>query len=160
MAADVFADLEPDDQQYIIQSLSHKEASTIIDNLMSDDAADLLEDMLEEMPAELRDKTARETWERILPDILREETTCNLDRDNVIMYCNAWSETMEAQRRLKRNKTDDDYQELWRRRLKDARAECRRYGRLIGMDPSSRLQRASTKVDAEDEKITAMFGGI
>ena len=51
MAADVFADLEPDDQQYIIQSLSHKEASTIIDNLMSDDAADLLEDMLEEMPA-------------------------------------------------------------------------------------------------------------
>ena len=39
MAADVFADLEPDDQQYIIQSLSHKEASTIIDNLMSDDAA-------------------------------------------------------------------------------------------------------------------------
>ena len=51
MAADVFADLEPDDQQYIIQSLSHKEASTIIDNLMSDDADDLLEDMLEEMPA-------------------------------------------------------------------------------------------------------------
>ena len=51
MAADVFADLEPDDHQYIIQSLSHKEASTIIDNLMSDDAADLLEDMLEEMPA-------------------------------------------------------------------------------------------------------------
>lgn len=117
-------------------------------------------DLLEEMPSELRDKTARETWERILPDILREEITCNLDRDNVIMYCNAWSETMEAQRRLKRNKTDDDYQELWRRRLKDARAECRRYGRLIGMDPSSRLQRASTKVDAEDEKITAMFGGI
>ena len=53
MAADVFADLEPDDQQYIIQSLSHKEASTIIDNLMSDDAADLLEDMLEEMPAKV-----------------------------------------------------------------------------------------------------------
>jgi magnesium transporter len=51
MAADVFAYLEPDDQHYIIQSLSHKEASTIIDNLMSDDAADLLEDMLEEMPA-------------------------------------------------------------------------------------------------------------
>ena len=42
MAADVFADLEPDDQQYIIQSLSHKEASTIIDNLMSDDAAKIL----------------------------------------------------------------------------------------------------------------------
>ena len=34
MAADVFADLEFEDQQYIIQSLSDKEASSIIDNLM------------------------------------------------------------------------------------------------------------------------------
>lgn len=117
-------------------------------------------DLLEEQPPELRDKTARDTWDRIMPDILREETTCNLDRDNVISYCNAWSETVEAQRRLKRNKTDEDYQELWRRRLKDARAECRRYSRLIGMDLSSRLQRASVKVDAEDDQITAMFGGI
>ena len=43
MAADVFADLEFEDQQYIIQSLSDKEASSIIDNLMADDAADFLE---------------------------------------------------------------------------------------------------------------------
>ena len=45
MAADVFADLELDDQQYIIQSLSDREASIIIDNLMADDATDLLEEM-------------------------------------------------------------------------------------------------------------------
>lgn len=45
MAADVFANLELDDQQYIIQSLSDKEASNIIDNLMADDATDLLEEM-------------------------------------------------------------------------------------------------------------------
>ena len=45
MAADVFADLEFEDQQYIIQSLSDKEASSIIDNLMADDAADFLEEM-------------------------------------------------------------------------------------------------------------------
>ena len=45
MAAEVFADLELDDQAYIIQSLSETEASTIIDNMMSDDAADLLEEM-------------------------------------------------------------------------------------------------------------------
>ena len=35
MAADVFADLQMDDQQYIITSLSDKEASNIIDNLMA-----------------------------------------------------------------------------------------------------------------------------
>ena len=45
MAADVFADLQMDDQQYIITSLSDKEASNIIDNLMADDATDLLEEM-------------------------------------------------------------------------------------------------------------------
>ena len=45
MAADVFANLELDDQQYIIQSLSDKEAANIIENLMSDDATDLLEEM-------------------------------------------------------------------------------------------------------------------
>ncbi len=45
MAADVFANLELDDQQYIIQSLSEKEATNIIENLMADDATDLLEEM-------------------------------------------------------------------------------------------------------------------
>ncbi|MBQ5359924.1 MAG: magnesium transporter, partial [Lachnospiraceae bacterium] len=45
MAADVFADLELDDQQYIIQSLSDREAASVIDNLMADDATDLLEEM-------------------------------------------------------------------------------------------------------------------
>lgn len=45
MAADVFANLELDDQQYIIKSLSDKEATNIIDNLMADDATDLLEEM-------------------------------------------------------------------------------------------------------------------
>ena len=44
MAADVFALLEIDDQQYIISSLSDTESS-VIDNLMADDATDLLEEM-------------------------------------------------------------------------------------------------------------------
>ena len=45
MAADVFAELEVDDQKYIIMSLSTNEASNVIDNLMADDAADFLEEM-------------------------------------------------------------------------------------------------------------------
>ncbi len=45
LAADVFSQLEQDSQQYIITSLSEKEAGTIIDNLYADDAADLLEEM-------------------------------------------------------------------------------------------------------------------
>ena len=45
LAADVFPMLEVEDQKYIIMSLSDKEASGIIENLMADDATDLLEEM-------------------------------------------------------------------------------------------------------------------
>ena len=45
MAADVFSYLEVDSQQFIITSLSEKDAAGIINNLMADDATDLLEEM-------------------------------------------------------------------------------------------------------------------
>lgn len=45
MAADVFSYLEVESQQFIITSLSDKEAANIIDNLMADDATDFLEEM-------------------------------------------------------------------------------------------------------------------
>ena len=45
MAADVFAYMEVDNQQMIITSLSERDAASIIDNLMADDATDLLEEM-------------------------------------------------------------------------------------------------------------------
>lgn len=45
MAADVFSYLEVDSQQFIITSLSERDAAGIIDNLMADDATDLLEEM-------------------------------------------------------------------------------------------------------------------
>ncbi len=45
MAADVFSYLDVEDQQYILTSMSDKEAAGIIDNLMADDAVDLLEEM-------------------------------------------------------------------------------------------------------------------
>lgn len=45
MAADVFSYLEVESQQFIVTSLSERDAADIIDNLMSDDAVDLLEEM-------------------------------------------------------------------------------------------------------------------
>lgn len=55
LAADMFSYLEVDNQQLIITSLSDKEAATIINNLMADDAVDLLE----EMPANVVKKLLR-----------------------------------------------------------------------------------------------------
>ena len=45
LAADVFSYMEVESQQFIIPSLSEKDAAGIINNLMADDAADLLEEM-------------------------------------------------------------------------------------------------------------------
>ena len=45
MAADVFSYMEVESQQYVIISLSERDAADIIDNLMADDATDLLEEM-------------------------------------------------------------------------------------------------------------------
>ncbi|MBR2794439.1 MAG: magnesium transporter [Solobacterium sp.] len=45
LAADVFAMLDVESQQYIITSLSDREAGQIIDNLYADDAANLLEEL-------------------------------------------------------------------------------------------------------------------
>lgn len=45
LAADVFSQLTLESQQFIITSLSEKEAGSIIDNLFADDATDLLEEM-------------------------------------------------------------------------------------------------------------------
>ena len=61
MAADVFAYLDLEDQQYIIQSLSEKEAGNIIDNLMADDATDLLEEMPANVVKKLLQNTSPET---------------------------------------------------------------------------------------------------
>lgn len=45
LAADVFSYMEVENQQFIITSLSERDAANIIDNLMADDATDFLEEM-------------------------------------------------------------------------------------------------------------------
>ena len=65
LAADVFSYLDMDNQQKIITSLSDKEATNIINNLMADDAADLLE----EMPANIVKKLLTNASPEVRRDI-------------------------------------------------------------------------------------------
>ncbi len=70
LAADVFSYMEVDSQQFIITSLSEKDAANIINNLMADDATDLLE----EMPANVVKKllaNANPDTRRDINDLLR-----------------------------------------------------------------------------------------
>ena len=61
LAADVFSYLEVDSQQYIITSLSEKDAAGIINNLMADDATDLLEEMPANIVKRLLANASQET---------------------------------------------------------------------------------------------------
>ena len=65
LAADVFSYSDMDNQQKIITSLSDKEATNIINNLMADDAADLLE----EMPANIVKKLLTNASPEVRRDI-------------------------------------------------------------------------------------------
>lgn len=70
LAADVFSYMEVDSQQFIITSLSEKDAAGIINHLMADDATDLLE----EMPANVVKKllaNANPDTRRDINDLLR-----------------------------------------------------------------------------------------
>ncbi len=70
MAADVFSYMDVDIQQYIITSLSEKDAGVIIDNLMADDATDLLEEMPANMVKRLLAAASPET-RRDINNLLR-----------------------------------------------------------------------------------------
>ncbi len=69
-AADVFSYMEVDSQQFIITSLSEKDAAGIINNLMADDAADLLEEMPANVVKKLLANASPET-RRDINDLLR-----------------------------------------------------------------------------------------
>lgn len=70
MAADVFSYMEVEAQQYIITSLSERDAGNIIDNLMADDATDLLEEMPANIVKKLLSVTSPET-RRDINNLLR-----------------------------------------------------------------------------------------
>lgn len=127
---------------------------------------DLTRTDLEKPPKELRDAYAKKTWKRILPNLLELPVLCNLDRDNLIGYCNAWSEYVEVLNEQKRAKEIDDIpartkvmDSLWRREEKALDAQ-RKYGALCGMSIDSRLKMAAAKQKKEAEQIEERFGVI
>lgn len=115
-------------------------------------------DQLEEIPEDLRDEVALATWNRLLPDLMTEMSMCNLDRDNLICYCNAWSQYVECIQAMKQYKDDEKWQNEWFRKMLKASAEQRQYGKLCGMDISSRLKYAEAKIKKEDEELEMAFG--
>ncbi len=120
--------------------------------------------LLENPPDELRDGTAKKAWKRILPDLLQLPVLCNLDRDALIGYCNAWSEYMEAieTQKVIMSAAVPDMKELekWWRREEKAQDAQRKFGALCGMSIDSRLKMAATHQKKEAEQLDKKFGVI
>ena len=113
---------------------------------------------LDEIPADLLDKKAVETWNRLLPDLRKYLMANNLDRDNLICYCNAWSQYCKAIKKLKLNPNDAEYQLTVMKKVAVASDEQRKYGSRLGMDISSRLKFATQAVKKEDDELREEFG--
>ena len=142
-------------QTAIIQIQKEQEEEVI--SWMSDE-------LLSAPPKELRDKVAVNSWNRILPDLkkLAERMACNFDRDNLICYCNAWSQYMESQRMLKKKAIKDDPKEFdrWHRIQNNAMDAQRRYGALCGMSIDARLKLATAVIKKREQAVEDKFGVI
>ena len=118
-------------------------------------------DMLNVPPIrELRDKVARDTWERIIPDLVQYTSVGNLDRDDVIAYCNSWSRVVEAEKNYKKRTLTPEDKDKWESRLYKATADHRKSGALCGMTLDSRLKAATVKIKEQDKQIVDEFGDI
>lgn len=120
--------------------------------------SDWRDNELDEIPADLLDEKAVETWNRLLPDLRKYLMVNNLDRDNLICYCNAWSQYCKAVKKLKLNPNDAEYQLTVMKKVAVASDEQRKYGSRLGMDISSRLKFASQIVKKEDDELREEFG--
>lgn len=119
------------------------------------------DDLLNTPPtSELRDKLARDTWERIIPDLVEYTSVGNLDRDDIIAYCNSWSRVVEAEKKYKNRNLSPEEKDKWEARLYKATADHRKYASLCGMTLDSRLKAATVKIKQKDKEIADEFGDI
>lgn len=110
-------------------------------------------------PEELQSDYAVKTWNRIVPLLMQSPVTCDIDRDNIICYCNAWDDYVSVTERLKY--ADEP---VLIRALHEVQKEAmdaqRKYGALIGMSIDSRLKMASAHLKKEAEQVDQTFGVI
>lgn len=125
-------------------------------------------DELEDIPWDLfTDETALNEYKRVLRNLKELKFTGNLDRGNLIGYCNAFSEYVRATNAMKAPdfepvvssghglKANPFYQIQ-----QTALREMEQTGRALGMSISDRLKLAEGKAKQEEDELESMFGAI
>ena len=110
-------------------------------------------------PDELIDDIAKKEWKRVVPQLKATGIIGNLDRANIIGYCNAYALYRRALRELvdgtamAGQKERSDQIRFWQKEYRD-------YGKLSGMTYDSRLKAAAVQTKKEEDALEERFGGI
>lgn len=125
-------------------------------------------DELETVPTALfLDSTAKKEYKRILKNLKDIDIIGNLDRDNLIVYANAYSIYVKACKEIKKK----DFKPIVITKMgerpnpvytimEQAKRQMDSAGNALGMSASSRLKLASEKAKGQEEELRQMFGDI
>lgn len=145
------------------------------DNIRAtEDASDIENDQLRNAPRWLTDKAARAEWKRLIKELKKAGLVCNLDRNNVGMYCNCWSDFLRVSKLIKTLLPEDEKDlmplddgvpsmELYTSLIKLRKTlidDMMKISRTCGLTLDSRLKAGQLKVDKVADAIEDAFGDI
>ena len=99
-------------------------------------------------PDELVNEYAVKEWRRVVPLLKEIGLFGNLDKGNLIGYCNAFGKYCQA--------VHDDVDS----KILQYGKEFRTFGSKLGMDPDSRLKLAAAAREKQDNEVEQQFGAI
>lgn len=117
-------------------------------------------DELDNVPDGLLDDTvAKSEYKRLLDNLKKLDLVANLDRNNLIMLSNAWSDYVRYRGLIKT--CDDDFAlaKLQKTLEKTVQTIMSLEGKL-GMTMDSRLKVAAAKAQSQEENLRTVFGDI
>lgn len=137
---------------------------------MTEDASQVDDDQLRYAPRWLTDKVAQEEWRRLLKEMRKAGIICNLDRNNLALYCNCFSDYLRICRKLKdmlpadekailSDETMEQFASLIRLR-KTVIDDMMKISRTCGLTLDSRLKAGQLKIDSASSAIEDAFGDI
>ena len=140
----------------------------------TEEAAAVDDDQLKNAPRWLTDKAAQEEWKRLIKELKKAGLVCNLDRNNVAMYCNCWSDYLRVSKLIKALLPEDEKElmplddgvpsmELYTSLIKLRKTlidDMMKISRTCGLTLDSRLKAGQLKVDKVADAIEDAFGDI
>ena len=108
----------------------------------------------------LADQEAVKKWKYIVEVKTENKTLDNTDFDNLVVYCNAWSDYVKALEVQRRAGSDPEGMLVAQRLIKQSTDIIYRFGSRLGLDLNSRLKTAAAKVEKEQNAIDNRFGVI